>query len=151
VLYVARLLQRPVPCNCNVVITGASAGIGRAVALRFARAGARLGLIARAADALLDLKEEAERLGARAVIAPTDVADAGAVLAAAVDDGRGAVRGLDFRFEDEGAVAVAPAHARLRVGRAYEPAAFVARAEQGGEASRTGSAASTASRQSRRA
>lgn len=69
--------------RCTVVVTGASAGIGRAVALRFARAGARLGLIARAADALLDVKEEAERLGARTVIAPADVADAGAVLAAA--------------------------------------------------------------------
>jgi NAD(P)-dependent dehydrogenase (short-subunit alcohol dehydrogenase family) len=53
------------------------------VALRFARAGARLGLIARAADALLDAKEEAERFGARAVMAPIDVADADAVLAAA--------------------------------------------------------------------
>jgi short-subunit dehydrogenase len=73
----------PLPARCNVVVTGASAGIGRAVALRFARSGARLGLIARAADALLDVKEEAARLGARAVIAPADVADADAVLAAA--------------------------------------------------------------------
>jgi NAD(P)-dependent dehydrogenase (short-subunit alcohol dehydrogenase family) len=67
----------------NVVVTGASAGIGRAVALRFARAGARLGLMARGADALLDVKEVAERLGARAVIAPVDVADAAAVFSAA--------------------------------------------------------------------
>jgi NAD(P)-dependent dehydrogenase (short-subunit alcohol dehydrogenase family) len=36
-----------------------------------------------AADALLDVKEEAERRGARAVIAPADVGDADAVLAAA--------------------------------------------------------------------
>lgn len=40
----------------TVVITGASAGVGRAVALRFARAGARIGLIARDADALNDVK-----------------------------------------------------------------------------------------------
>jgi NAD(P)-dependent dehydrogenase (short-subunit alcohol dehydrogenase family) len=68
---------------CNVVVTGASAGIGRAVALRFARAGARLGLMARAGDALLDVKDEVECLGARAVIAPVDVSDADAVFAAA--------------------------------------------------------------------
>jgi NAD(P)-dependent dehydrogenase (short-subunit alcohol dehydrogenase family) len=74
---------RQEPFHGNVVITGASAGVGRAVALRFAGAGAGLGLIARAEDALLDVKEETEQRGARAVIAPIDVADADAVFAAA--------------------------------------------------------------------
>ncbi|MGH7449105.1 MAG: SDR family NAD(P)-dependent oxidoreductase, partial [Longimicrobiales bacterium] len=35
-----------------VVITGASAGVGRATARRFARQGARIGLLARGADGL---------------------------------------------------------------------------------------------------
>jgi short-subunit dehydrogenase len=68
----------------TVVITGASAGVGRAVAHRFARSGARLGLIARDADALAEVKAEAEKLGADDVItAPADVSDADAVFAAA--------------------------------------------------------------------
>ncbi len=68
----------------NVVIAGASAGIGRAVALRFARAGARLGLIARDAEALAEVRAEAVRLGADTVLVmPLDVADGDAVFAAA--------------------------------------------------------------------
>jgi len=69
--------------NRTVVVTGASAGVGRAIALRFARAGARLGLIARDAAALEEVKEEAERLGGSAHVAAADVADADAVFAAA--------------------------------------------------------------------
>lgn len=46
-----------------VVITGASAGVGRAVARRFSRAGARVGLIARDADALHETKAEIESAG----------------------------------------------------------------------------------------
>jgi NAD(P)-dependent dehydrogenase (short-subunit alcohol dehydrogenase family) len=67
----------------TVVITGASAGVGRAVALRFARAGAKLGLIARDPAALDDVKREAEKLGATALVVPADVADADAVFEAA--------------------------------------------------------------------
>jgi len=74
----ARSLQQT-----TVVITGASAGVGRAVALRFARAGANLALIARDAAALDEVKQEAEKLGATALAVPTDVADADAMLEAA--------------------------------------------------------------------
>ena len=66
-----------------VVITGASAGVGRAIAHRFARAGARLGLIARDAKALDAVEVEVERLGGAAFVAPADVSDAAAVFAAA--------------------------------------------------------------------
>jgi short-subunit dehydrogenase len=69
--------------DCTVAVTGASAGVGRAVALRFAKAGARLGLIARDAEALRAVQDEIEKLGSSAVVAPADVADANAVFAAA--------------------------------------------------------------------
>lgn len=69
--------------NRNVVITGASAGVGRSVAHRFARAGARVGLIARDAGALEDAKNEVERFGSTAVVAPADVADPDAMFDAA--------------------------------------------------------------------
>jgi len=67
----------------TVVITGASAGVGRAVALRFAKARANLALIARDAAALEEVKQEAEKLGGSAFVVPADVADANAVFEAA--------------------------------------------------------------------
>lgn len=69
--------------NKVVVITGASAGVGRATAHQFARAGARVGLIARDAEALDEVKQEVERLGGTALVLPADVADADAVFEAA--------------------------------------------------------------------
>lgn len=59
----------------TVVITGASAGVGRAVARRFARAGARIGLIARGIEGLEGTKEDVEKLGGRAIICRGDIAD----------------------------------------------------------------------------
>ncbi|MET0241116.1 MAG: SDR family oxidoreductase [Sphingobium sp.] len=72
----------------TVVITGASAGVGRAVARRFARDGARIGLIARGRDGLEGAAREIEAAGGEALILQTDVADADAVeaAAAAVED-----------------------------------------------------------------
>lgn len=66
-----------------VVITGASAGVGRATARAFARKGAALGLLARGADGLDAARREAEAAGVRAIAISTDVADAAAVDAAA--------------------------------------------------------------------
>ena len=66
-----------------VVVTGASAGVGRATAHAFAKRGASVGLIARGEDGLEDAKREVERLGGRALVLPTDVADATQVEAAA--------------------------------------------------------------------
>ena len=56
-----------------VVITGASAGVGRATALLFAKSGAKIGLIARDADRLENLKKEIIRLGSEAIAIPMDV------------------------------------------------------------------------------
>jgi short-subunit dehydrogenase len=66
----------------RVVVTGASAGAGRAIALRFARVGCKVALIARDADRLRDLRREIQSAGAEALDLPCDVADAPAVDAA---------------------------------------------------------------------
>lgn len=66
-----------------VVITGASAGVGRATVRRFARDGASIALIARGRDRLEAAAREVEEAGGRALVIPADVADADAVEAAA--------------------------------------------------------------------
>jgi len=67
----------------TVIVTGASAGVGRAVAHRFASAGDRIGLIARDAAALKDVRGELKALGAEVAEAAADVSDPDAVFAAA--------------------------------------------------------------------
>ncbi|MBV9008028.1 MAG: SDR family oxidoreductase [Verrucomicrobia bacterium] len=69
--------------NQVVVVTGASAGLGRAIAHAFAREGARIGLVARGRAGLEGAKREVQQLGAEAIVLPVDVADAKAVDAAA--------------------------------------------------------------------
>lgn len=66
-----------------VVVTGSSAGLGRAIAHGFAKRGARIGLIARNPEALEAAKQECEALGGQAIVLPLDVSDAEAVDAAA--------------------------------------------------------------------
>ncbi len=66
-----------------IVVTGASAGVGRAVVRAFARRGASIGLIARGADGLKAAAEEVEDLGGQALVIPADVADPPQVEAAA--------------------------------------------------------------------
>lgn len=59
-----------------VVVTGATAGVGRAVVTEFARQGAHIGLMARGKERLEATKREVEELGGKALMVPTDVADA---------------------------------------------------------------------------
>lgn len=66
-----------------VVITGASAGLGRATARAFAREGYDVALLARGIEGLEGARREVESLGRRAVFYPVDVADADAVEEAA--------------------------------------------------------------------
>ncbi len=67
----------------NVVITGASAGLGRAIAREFGKARAQVALLSRGQAGLEAAAHEIESYGGRALVIPTDVADARAVEAAA--------------------------------------------------------------------
>ena len=76
-----------------VVVTGASAGVGRAVVRRFAAEGASIGLLARGIDGLEGASRDAEALGGRALVLPCDVASWEQVDAAAsrVEDAFGPI------------------------------------------------------------
>jgi NADP-dependent 3-hydroxy acid dehydrogenase YdfG len=65
------------------MVTGASAGVGRATAQAFARRGARIGLLARGTEGLQAARKEVEALGGKALVLGADVADAAQVEAAA--------------------------------------------------------------------
>jgi short-subunit dehydrogenase len=84
--FVAETTMRPNgPSESNmkrnevVVITGASAGVGRATAREFGRHGLSVGLIARNQARLETTKREIEEAGGRALVLPLDVADAKAI------------------------------------------------------------------------
>ena len=80
----------------TIIITGASGGIGRAVAERFMKAGWRVGLLARREDALREIAA-----GTDAVVLPADVTDAGQVEAAFARFADAAGR-LDVLFNNAG-------------------------------------------------
>src|SRR5262249_23053327 len=67
----------------TAVVTGASRGIGRAIALRLASAGAEVALWARDANALQQVADDIAARGGRAQAFVCDVADSGAVDRAA--------------------------------------------------------------------
>jgi NAD(P)-dependent dehydrogenase (short-subunit alcohol dehydrogenase family) len=66
-----------------VVVTGASAGLGRSIVREFAKEGAHLALIARGGDGLEAARREVEELGGKAIVIRADAADADAIEAAA--------------------------------------------------------------------
>ncbi|HEY8100683.1 MAG TPA: SDR family oxidoreductase [Burkholderiaceae bacterium] len=69
--------------NKIAVVTGSSAGIGRATAIEFGKHGWRVALLARGIDGLEGARKDIERAGGSAMIIPTDVADHAQVEAAA--------------------------------------------------------------------
>jgi short-subunit dehydrogenase len=103
----------------SVVITGASRGLGAALARRFAGPGVRLLLIARTEPALRQVAAECTALGARTRIAALDVRDAGALATALAE------------FESEGPVDLVLANAGASAGTAPDGSP-----ESGAEAAR---------------
>lgn len=69
------MTRRKLRASQVVVITGASAGVGRATAREYGARGARVGLIARGRDGLEAARRDIVALGGEAVVAEADVAD----------------------------------------------------------------------------
>ncbi len=93
-------LTDPVPTRIAVV-TGASRGIGKAVALRLARDGRHVVLVSRSAGPLEDLRHQIVSAGGKASVKAVDVADATA-LAKAIDDIADEHKRLDILVNNAG-------------------------------------------------
>jgi 3-oxoacyl-[acyl-carrier protein] reductase len=85
----------------TVLVTGGSLGIGKAIALRFAREGANLVLCARNEGPLLEVQREIEGIGAAAVIVVCDVTDPIAP-ARVLDEARKRFPGVDVLINNAG-------------------------------------------------
>jgi short-subunit dehydrogenase len=87
--------------GATVAVTGASRGIGRAIAVAAAARGAHLGLVARSADELASVGHEVERAGGDAVVAVADLTD-GRQLERAFATVRGELGPVDILVNNAG-------------------------------------------------
>ncbi|MGB5017365.1 MAG: SDR family NAD(P)-dependent oxidoreductase, partial [Candidatus Nanopelagicales bacterium] len=78
----------------KALVTGASRGIGAAIAVAYAQAGADVAISARDEAKLADVAQQIEAMGRTAIVVPADVLD-GEALRAAVDAASLALGGLD--------------------------------------------------------
>ena len=93
--------------NKVVLITGASSGIGRSLAVELGRRGAASGLLARRADNLRDVEAEVKAAGGRALALPADVRDESAVRSAA-DELRAHFGRIDVMVANAGLIVTTP-------------------------------------------
>jgi NAD(P)-dependent dehydrogenase (short-subunit alcohol dehydrogenase family) len=98
--------------NKVVLITGASSGIGRALAVEMGKRGASVGLLARRAESLGEVAREVEAAGGRALALPADVTDARSVRAAA-DEVREKFGAIDVLVANAGVGVLTDDYARL--------------------------------------
>lgn len=91
----------------RVLVTGASRGIGRAIALRFARAGADVVIAARSQQELQEFGEEISATGQRCLVIPTDLRDPASILAL-VKEAHSQFGGIDILVNNAGIGAWAP-------------------------------------------
>ena len=92
------------------MVSGASAGVGRATVRAFAAEGASIGLIARDTEGLHAAAREVEQAGGRSLAMSADVADAGHVEAAAerIEAALGPIDGVGQQCDDNGFSRVSP-------------------------------------------
>ena len=91
----------------RVLVTGASRGIGRAIARRFALAGADVLVAARSRSELQELAEEIVAMGRRSVVVPSDLRDPASIMAL-VQEAHDQLEGIDILVNNAGVGAWAP-------------------------------------------
>jgi meso-butanediol dehydrogenase/(S,S)-butanediol dehydrogenase/diacetyl reductase len=93
--------------NKSILITGASQGIGRGIALRLAKDGANVALVDIKADKLENVRKEVEALGAKATTFIADVSKRDEVYAA-IEHAEAALGGFDVMINNAGIAQVKP-------------------------------------------
>ena len=108
----------------RVVVAGGSRGIGRAIAMGFAQAGADVSICARGAQGLEQTRAELVALGARAHAAPCDLAD-GAAVQRYVQEAGAALGGIDVLVNNASGFGMADDEAGWAAGLAVDVMAMV--------------------------